>query len=646
MSTLVKRLRKEFERLNALTLSDAGSDSEDLGLFNNTTSTMPDKREELIALQSARLKKKTHKVSDTTASNEQSPQKMIYKKKVSSFNHANRNTINTEIIEKEQNVDKILQLENEITDLRRKSLKKSNLVRHLKDEIDEYKFKDDEESEQMRNTVDELENEVNKHKQNKKHLLEKVSSLSIHNQALLEESDIQRDKIDKLNDFIKQQNLSNTQKLAKSHLELQKSHTEVSSLQNSISSMTKENEKLNIEISALRKYSRDTEHELNESMQQLESSQSQLVSFRKKETNMHAKKNTLVKQLTALKQQYAELQRSVQSKDLTLKEFSKKSESAERKSRTSLLILKQTVDNHQKVQQDFYEFYGILSELKRQTKDPNDTSELRAVMEKSEQRTRRHHASRNNEVENSLDAEFASEDLNHLEFPTYDQNGIAYSKCLNVLGKLVSVWNEMKKEKQRGSKEREMVEDSVEKLEANIQKYRSFIGNLQSNFEKYNHMMEAKIMSLHQNASVIQQSEKEQKQKNMELEELLMYKNRASDELQQRAFEKIDAMKEIERQYDHLSVEHKHLKSKYEQKTNTDTISRSRSRSRSFSVPSSEFNKNQENAEKLKDEIYNLRKALAKSVSKCDELEQVSNHDERVQETMKEPHAKYWHGNG
>ena len=161
----------------------------------------------------------------------------------------------------------------------------------------------------------------------------------------------------------------------------------------------------------------------------------------------------------------------------------------------------------------------------------------------------------------------------------------------------------------------------MKELEENVQKYQQFIENLSNNFSIYHDLIEQKFSNLLQNASngedeigkykeMVERIQRESQQiQQTQMEEYGQEINKYKDDL--------DRLKNIEKEYDHLNIEHKHLSQKYETLLN-DSRTRTRSISHTMSIDSNKSGEN--DIGKLKDEIYDLRQKMNGWQHKWDEL--------------------------
>ena len=152
-----------------------------------------------------------------------------------------------------------------------------------------------------------------------------------------------------------------------------------------------------------------------------------------------------------------------------------------------------------------------------------------------------------------------------------------------------------------------------------MERYHEFIENLSANFSKYHELIEKKFGILCENGII----GKNEIDKYRETINEIRRESQIKQENHVMEYEKeidkyrsdLDKMKEIEKEYQHLSIEHKHLQSKYEEMKSSQP--RARSGSHSISI---DHNKSGDEIEKLKDEIYELRKMVRRQQLKWDEL--------------------------
>ena len=170
---------------------------------------------------------------------------------------------------------------------------------------------------------------------------------------------------------------------------------------------------------------------------------------------------------------------------------------------------------------------------------------------------------------------------------------------------------------------------------------------MSDNFTVYHELIEQKFSSLI--------NEQNQALKYKEMVDKIQRESQQIHETQMVEFGKeiekykldIDRLKDIEKEYQHLDIEHKHLKSKYEDLANDTKKPKTRSGSHIISVDS--LSKSIDNSGKLKDEIQDLRQRVNKWEYKWEALRQtpakyyIDDIDQKYRFSVDEwRHKKQW----
>ena len=438
----------------------------------------------------------------------------------------------------------------ELSRLRDKLKKKTALTEDLQKQVDKLRYEDDENNQRMRESIAELENILKENTQTKKELMAENKSLKHRIQNLEQQLEDKDGEIDKLNAKIDKNAALHTEKQGEYHFALQKAENEAESYLNDNKMISDENNRLNAEVSALRKYSRDMEQELNDITRDLRMSQNQLMTYQNQQKESQINRKSMVSQLSLFKAQNEELRK-------TLNEVNRTNESLTRKSRTSLMMLQKTRNDYNAVGKDFSHFYEILLTLKQNL---DSKLEIIATNPNSEANTVSIDV-QNDDDESQTKSKLSSTkdfvDETHTHSISIDKQSITaqfelvindeskdgfirsdtYNKCIILLNEIVAYLNESKKNVRKLKKQiagikkktwnkretfeileknfrqyQHLMDDKfallskekikVKKLEENMERYHEFIENLSANFSKYHELIEKKFGILYKNGII------------------------------------------------------------------------------------------------------------------------------------------------